>query len=365
MMKTLRLISGLLIAVSVILGGAAFAADAKKKETFKIGVVTPLTGTVGFAGVGMQNAMFMAKEQLKDTKYNYELRFEDSQFDPKYDASGAQKLINVDKVDAIVSIGYGGPIISPLATKHDIVHFSISVQPYIAEGDNNFLHWAPSHKLTKVLARELQNRGHKRIAVFRSTSHEAWETYMNDFEKIIKGTDVKVVSDQTFADNDKDFRSQIARAKATNPDIYVFFCQTPAMEILTKQIKEAGIRAPLTSIESFEATEEEELYQGYWYVSAVKPSKAFADAFKEKYHIKPPICSPNAYDIFNMLVYAVEKVDSPNKPTTEQIVRELKKIKSFPGALGDLSIDEQGIVMSGVQVKMIKGDDHIALSDPE
>ncbi len=364
MNQKMKIILSIMMVMIIITAGYAYSAE-KAKETFKIGVVTPLTGQVGWVGVGMQNAMFLAKEQLKDTKYNYEIRFEDSQFDPKYDASGAQKLINVDKVDAIVSIGFGGPIITPLAKEHNIVHFSISVQTYIADGVNSFLHWAPSKKLNALLVKEMQHKGIKKVAVFRTTSMEAWEIYMQDFQKLTKGTDIKVVSDHTFLDSDKDFRSMIAEARAANPDIYLFYCQTPAMEILTKQMKEAGITTPLTSVESFEATEEGNLYEGYWYVSAIKASKAFTDAFNDKYHYKPPICSPNAYDIVNLIVRAVENVDSKNKPTTKQIVAELKKIKDFPGALGNLSISDDGIVMSGVQLKMIKNNDHIALSDPE
>ena len=369
MSKTLKVVLSLIVAAVVVSGGYVFSMSKKpalqEKKTYKIGMIAPLTGDVGFVGVGMKNAMLMARDQAGDAEYNFEFVFEDSQYDPKMSASGTQKLINVDKVDAIVSVGYGGPIVSPLATKNDIIHFSISIQPYIAEGDNNFLHWAPSKKLNGLLIKEMQKRGIEKVAVFRTVSLEAWQVYMQDFEEGVKGTGIRIVSDQTFEDNNKDFRNLIAKAKPTNPDIYLLLTQTPALEILAKQMKEAGIKTPMTAIESFEATEETNLFEGYWYVSPVEATHAFRTEYKERFGKKAPVCSPNAYDIFNLLAAAVEKAGSEGKPTTEAIIKELEKTKDFPGALGSLTISNGGIVMSGVQLKMIKGGDHVALSEAE
>ncbi len=364
MSKTTRIILSVVITAVVFFMGQVFSVSkAAVKETFKIGVSTPLTGNVGFVGVGMKNAMLLAKEKLGNTKYNYEFIFEDSQFDPKVAASAANKLISIDKVDAIVTVGHGGPIVSPLATKHNIIHFSISIQPWLAEGDNNFLHWAPSKELNRLLVEEMQRRGIKKVGVFRTVSFEGWQVYMDDFLNRIKNTDIKMVSDQTFQDGTKDFRSMIAKAKPSQPDIYLLLAQTPELEILAKQIKEAGITTPLTSIESFEATKEVELFEGYWYVSAIAPTSDFTSSYKQKYHDKPPVASANAYDIVNLIVTAVEKTGSSSskKPSTEKISKELRKIKNFPGALGKLVVGDDGIVLSGVQLKIIKDGEHVAI----
>ncbi len=367
MKQTGKRFAGIIAAALIIVAGFTVSGCEKTgvKETFKIGVSAPLTGNVGFVGEGMKNAMLLAKERLGDTKYNYEFIFEDSQFDPKVAASAAHKLISIDKVDAIVSVGHGGPIISPLATKNDIIHFSISIQPWLAEGDNNFLHWAPSRELNRVLVEELQRRGIKKVGVFRTVSFEGWAVYLDDFNKRRKGTDIMLVTDQTFQDGTKDFRELILKAKKSNPDIYLLLAQTPELEILAKQIKEAGIDTPLTSIESFEATKETDLFEGYWYVSAISPTSDFTDAYEKQYHDKPPVASANAYDIVNLIVTAVEKAGagSPAKPATAKISKELRKIKNFPGALGNLVVGDDGIVLSGVQLKMIKNGEHVVLGE--
>ena len=119
MSKTVKIILSVIIAVMVISAGYVFSMSKRPdvKETFKIGAVLPLTGNVGFIGEGFRNAMLLAKEQLGDTKYNYEIIFEDDQHDPKLTAGAANKFISIDKVDAIVSLGDStAPAVSPLAT---------------------------------------------------------------------------------------------------------------------------------------------------------------------------------------------------------------------------------------------------------
>ncbi len=365
MNKRIKILISLIIAVVLVSAGYVFSMSGKPKvkDTFKIGMIAPLTGDAGFVGVGMKNALLMAREQWGDGKYNYEFVFEDDQLDPKISASAAQKLINVDKVDAVVTVGHAPRITFPLAKKHDILHFTIAVQKDLADGINNFTHWAPSVKLNALLIKEMQKRGIKTVGIFRTTSLEAWVAYYNDFLEGIKNTDIRIVTDQTFKKGEKDFRSLIAKAKPTNPDIYMIFVETPELEIVAKQIREAGIDTPFTTLEGFEVTEQPELFEGYWYVSPVEPTDEFSSDYESKFGKRPPVCSPNAYDIFNLLATAIEKAGSSpsKKPSTAQIAKELKKIKSFPGALGDLLVGDDGMVLSAVQLKMIKNGRPVAI----
>ena len=146
----------------------------------------------------------------------------------------------------------------------------------------------------------------------------------------------------------------IAKAKATNPDIYFFVVMSPALELLTKQMREMGVTTPLTAIESFEVTKEPSLFEGYYYVSAAEPTSGFAKAYEAKYGIHPPLCAANSYDMVNLIVQAVENAGSSAKPTTEAIATALKNIKSFPNALGNLKVGYDGIVISKAQLKVIK-----------
>ncbi len=359
MKQTRKIVLALLIAVISISVAFMFAGCEKKpavKETFKIGLIAPLSGPAGYLGEGMKNAILLAKEQMKDTKYNYEILVEDDQLDPKMTASAASKLLDIDKVDVVMSVEAAmAAVISPMVISHDKISFGITAVSSNADGEHKFLHWTPAMEQATIVVDEFKKRGIKKVGIFRSVSLEDWTAYVNAVKKLVEGTDIKIVAEHSFTDDTKDFRSMIAQAMTTKPDIYFLVVPTPAVEILTKQLKEAGNKAPLTSIESFEVTESPELFEGYWYVSASEPTQAYRTAYEAKYNKTQTICSSNIYDMFNLTVRAIENVKSGTRPTRAQIAEELKKIKSFPGALGNLSIGDDGVVVSKAQLKMIKG----------
>lgn len=129
---------------------------------------------------------------------------------------------------------------------------------------------------------------------------------------------------------------------------------SPELEMLGKQIKEAGIEVPITSIEGFELSEQVDLFEGEWYINSADPTEDFANRFIEKSGKTPTLGAANAYDIFNLIVVAAEGVESEAKPIPEQIVGELMKINNYSGALGNLNVNDDGIILSKAAVRMIK-----------
>ncbi|MEW6602367.1 MAG: ABC transporter substrate-binding protein [Nitrospirota bacterium] len=354
MSKVYKKILGILVIVLVVSTVCAFAAKGDK-GTFKIGIVAPFSLDYAFLGESIRNSILMARDELENSRFNYEFIFEDSQNDAKLDAGGAHKLIDVDKVDAIISFGStSGPIVTPIATESKTLHYSISVQPYISEGLTNFIHWAPSKALNGTMAEEMKKRGIRKYGVLRSTTWEGWAIYKNDLLNRAKELGLEMVTDQTFQADTSNFRTQIAKARKAGAEIYVLYCGSPALEILGQQLREAGDNTPLTSVGSFDLTTNKKLFEGQWYVGAAQPNNAFITAYKKRYDKEPAVAGPNAYDIMKLIDHAISNTGSDTKPSSEQIANELLKIRNFPGALGNLSIVDTGITMSDVDVKMIK-----------
>lgn len=363
MHKRSKIIISVFLAVILIAAGFVISDSfAGSKETFKIGVVTPLTGPIGFIGEGVRDALVLAQEQLGDTKYKYELIFEDDANDQKLAASAANKLTSINHVDALLSLDSpSGNVVNPIATRTDVIHFGCAVDPNVAKGPNNFLHWTPAQTQAKLLTKEMKKRGVKTIGIMGSVSNPGVRVYIQEVAKAAENAGIKVVTKQIFHDGAKDFRNLLAKAKPTNPDIYVLEALTPELDILIKQMREAGMDQPLTSLECFETTKELELVEGYYYVSAVEPTSKYSDAMKKKYDKNPPVCSGNAYDVFNILVDTVEKLGKNKKPTTAAISSELLKLKDYDGALGKLYMDKSGLVISQPQLKVVKNGEFVPL----
>lgn len=362
MNKSVKIVAGIVVLVLAAWGVSSLMVtkDPSTKQTIKIGVTLPLTGGVAMLGQNSKAALLLAQEQLpKNTKYNYEFVFEDDQFKPQAGASSANKLISIDNVSALFSFGSPvGSVVSPIAEKAGVPHINFFASDMnVANGDYNFVNYTPPYKDSEVFIKELNKRGIKTVVFFGQQDNPGVGAIIAAFEKDIQNTDIKVLANQKFNTGTRDFRTQIATVKNLNPDIYVLEASSPELETLTKQLREAGIITPVTTMEAFEFSSELSLFEGMWYVNAADPQKWFVDLFTKKYpDDTPKFGAANGYDSFNLIVKAVEEVgDGVTVPTREEIKDALSKIKGFDGALGDnLSIDKNGVVVSDAVVRVIK-----------
>ena len=122
-------------------------------------------------GEGAKAATEMAKADFGPTKFNYQFIYEDDQFKPEEAANTANKLIDVDKVNAIVSFGSPtGNVVSPIAEENDVIHFGIASDLTIAKGDYNFIDWTPPYKETDLLVSEFEKGASRRSLCLKRTS---------------------------------------------------------------------------------------------------------------------------------------------------------------------------------------------------
>ena len=177
------------------------------KPIVKIGVTLPLTGGVAMLGESNKNALLLAKQQLKNTKYDYEFVFEDDAFSPKQAASTANKLINIDQVDALISFGSpAGNAVSPIAEKARITHINdFASDAHVADGEYNFVHCTPAYKDSERFIAELKKRNVHSLVFFAQQDNPGAIAIINSFENDVKKTDIQVLSTQKFNTGTNDF----------------------------------------------------------------------------------------------------------------------------------------------------------------
>ena len=108
MKKNIVIVIGIVLVCLVVLGVYAINSEGRPgtNPTIKIGVTLPLTGDEATLGESNRNAIHLAASKLpSSTKYNYQLIFEDDQFNPALGASAVNKLISIDGVSALISFG--------------------------------------------------------------------------------------------------------------------------------------------------------------------------------------------------------------------------------------------------------------------
>ncbi len=342
----------------------AWSQNTNIRPNIKVGVILPLTKDYSFLGEPIKNAILLAKTQIgENTKYEYNLIIEDGQLDPQLTAAAAQKLINIDKVDAIITFNSGvGNIVSPLAQANKIIHMGIASDQNVAKGEYNFIHWTQPEEEARVFVSELRRRGIKRLAVL-GVLEGGGENILNSVKNSIKGSDISIVSEEMFITEESDFRTTFLKSQQQKPDIYLILVGTNRLDLIAKQRLELGIKTPLTSIETFEFTKNPSQLEGMWYVQAAEASSNFLNIYRKTYVKDPTVGAPNAFDEFNLIVTAYEAAETyPNrKPTSNAVIEKLLNIKDFAGALGPLSVSPEGIVNSLAIVKEIRDGKFIAL----
>ena len=356
----------IIIIIIAAIGLFTLSGPSEPAETgpIKIGVTLPLTGNLAFLGEDYRDAINLALSEAENTKYKYEIVFEDDKFDPATGATTANKLIDVDKVAVLISFGSPvGNVVSPIAEKSKTPHINgIASDPNVAIGDYNFVHWTPPYEESKLMVSEMNKRDIKNVVLIEQNQPGVLAV-TNAFKKDIENTDIKLLASEGFNTGERDFRTIISKVKSLGADIYLLEATSPELEILTEQLREAGIATPFTSVEAFEFTGQPELFEGMWYVSAAEQSTDFINTYTSEYSAPPKLGAGNGYDVVNMIIHSIEKTgNGKTKPSSEEIIKELSKIKNFDGAMGQLTMDSDGIVITKAVVRMIKDGKPVTIS---
>lgn len=343
-----------IFAISIFIFIAIFGFRSQDSKTIKIGAILPLSGSQASFGENMQNSLNLAFKNRPNTKYKYELIFEDGAFDQKTSINAAYKLINTNHVTAIID-AYApiGNAISPITEKNKIVHINIAFDPKIAEGDYNFLLFSKPANAAESFLKEMKNRGLKTLSIF-AVNNQGIASVDRAFHDLALQYDIEILSDETFQPGERDFHSIIAKNTKEKADIYVLLALSPEIEILAKQLKEIGIGNISTTV-YFELAKDKGVFEGLWSIGLAESNKKFSNQFEETFKRDISFGVPNVYDAYNIIVDSAESYSEKNIPTNEYIMNKIKNMDKYNGVLGELSIDEKGIIDTPLIKKIIRG----------
>lgn len=219
----------------------------------RVGFVLPLSGDLAFLGSGIRDAALLAREDIENEGGHVDLIFEDNQGNLADSAPVGAKLINTDKVQALVSIISGvGSILKPLARRAKILHVGICSDPEVADGEFSFINYLTAEQaVTRYVEQFLGSMGFNKSLAIIQVNEAGFARIVDEMKRQIRA-DLRIVDVQTFNKGDADFRSLLLRAVRARPDALLLLGLSPEIEMLARQARSLGISAPLTSIEGFE-----------------------------------------------------------------------------------------------------------------
>lgn len=303
------------------------------KPVFKIGFAIPLSGSLSFIGEDIREGVELAT--LKNDSANITILpiYEDSEYNNKTTASIANKLISIDKVDAIVSLWDTAEIVAPLAERADIPHIAIRWNPHVAEKYNNTFTIESTYKsYVKMQLEMLKKIGAKKISVIHQSS-EGWNLAAEQLKKESSNYNIEITQTQQFTSGTTDFRTLVTKALSKPHDYIVLHTNVPDTAQIVKRLKELSKNSKFTGY--FEGDEAINLYESMPYASQFEASEWFKELFQKRYNRQFRTRAPQGYDIISIL-YKIHE-GKEKLLNTAEIVSSLKNLNSFSGASGTLS----------------------------
>jgi ABC-type branched-subunit amino acid transport system substrate-binding protein len=296
----------------------------------KIGVIVPTDGPYAILGNSFVKAVQMAKDDLRNTKYQYELVIRDSGPDPVKAEAVIRKVITEEKVNAIVGgISLIGQVTKPYARRARIPHTCVCTVASIGDGAYNFTNIPSPEAEGALWAREAKRRGIERIALI-TQDYPSVNNHVKALKIEAARVGLFVASEQAFNETARDFTSIIAQARASKPDVYYVEALNPGLDLLAQQLTDAKIHN-IASVVSPSLSDKTELFEGTWYTDSNLREIAFKQRFEKEYpgtqfatHMMP-----YAYDDLNMIVQAFEHGQNP--------AVYLRNIRTYEGTAGTLT----------------------------
>jgi len=344
-----------------------FAARAQQASgaPYKIGVTYPLSGPQGAWGQLIVPAIEIAVAHANAAGgvngRPLALVVEDSKGNPEAAVSAMRKVVQVDGVQAILTIFTN--VVSaqmPLAQQFKVPLLSPVEAPGLTAKSGNwvFAHSSLLSRNLPLLEQRWKNKGVKRIFGFYPNTPIA--PYGSGLIQAAADRIGAVHENVLFKLGDTDFRSLIIRAKAFNPDaIMIWGHGTPDEGVIMKQARELGVTTQMyngsatPTVKSYREAAGKAMdgliYSGFKYDRA--SAQRLIDDYKAKLGFEPDFAALEVYDMINMVAAGI-KANGYDGEGIRKYVASLKDFKSIGGGL--VSMDADGQTENPVGLYLVK-----------
>lgn len=355
-------------------GGEKEATTKKTDEaaTIKIGGLGPLTGPLAIYGVTATNGSKLAFEEINKNGGILGKQVEFVLFDEKGDSTEAVTAYNrlVDEgVVALVGDITSKPslAVAEIAAQDNMPMITpTGTQFNITEAGPNVFRVCFTDPYQGVILANLAKNNLKAntVAIMVNNSSDYSDGVAEAFIKEAERLGLKIVAKEGYAEGDKDFRAQLTKVAATNPDVLLVPDYYEQVALITTQAREVGVKSTFIGPDGWDgvakaldssaygAVENSYFTNHYSVEDTNEKVQNFLKAYREKYKDEPSAFSALSYDAAYLMKDAIEKAGSTDK---DAIVKAMKG-SDFAGVTGHLRFDEKNNPVKAVTVlKVVNG----------
>jgi branched-chain amino acid transport system substrate-binding protein len=332
-----------------LFAGAALAAD------IKIGVAEALSGGAAQYGQSIRNGFQLAVDEINGAGgidgNKIQLVVEDEQGKKEEAINAFKKLIFQDKVLMVFgpTLSNSAQAADPIAQGAKTVVFGTSntADGITSIGDHVFRNSVTEADVLPVTIKTaVKKAGIKKVAVLYGNDDVFTKSGYDNFKKALDDLKIPVTTTETFAKGDVDFKAQLTKIKATNPDAIVLSALLAEGAPIMVQARQLGLNVPviggngMNSVKVFDLAKgaSDDLWVGSpWSIeNKTKENSAFIDAYTKKFNSPPDQFAAQSYDAMHIAAAALKKVKlTGDLPKDREAVRKALPDVKHAGATGD------------------------------
>ena len=366
-----------MMSVLLMLASAACAAG-----TIKIGGLFAVTGPASFLGEPEKKTLEMLVKDANDKGGINGMKLEAVIYDTAGDATKAvqlaTKLIKDDKVSVIVGPSTTGESMAviPVVEKEKVPLISCAAGIKITEPVKHWVFKTPAndHVAAEKILNYMAKQKQKTIALLTVTDGFG-SSGREQIKALAKQKGFSIVADEVYGPKDTDMTAQLTKIRGIKPDAIICWGTNPGPAVVTKNVKQLGIKIPLymshgvaskkfIDLAGADAAEGVMLPAGKLAIYDVLPKndpqykllKDYDQSYKKAYGVEASTFGGYAYDAFLLITAAVKKAGA----TPEQIrngIEQTSKLVSISGIFNMSPKDHNGLDLSAFEmVRVVKGD---------
>ena len=366
-----------ILPVAIVLMALAFSCTRQAEEngapdrsTIKIGYFGDLTGPTFNFGQSAINGVLMVADEINQAGgingRRIDVVIEDDRGSPEEAARLTAKLIDQDKVIAIIAGGTSGNsrAAGPKAQSSHVPFISpSSTDPAVTQTGNYifracFVDTFQGEVMARFAANTLKAQKAAILFDFNSPYGRGLTDY---FELSFAKFGGRIVSKQSYTQGDADFKGQLSSIRETEPDVIYIPGYYGDVAIIAKQARMIGLTQPLLGGDGWDAPELWQLggdalngsyISTHYSIDNPSPAiQAFVGAYKQRYgNLLPDAHAALAYDAARLLIDAITRAGTTDG---EKLREALAQTKDFVGVTGLISMDaDRNAVKPAVVLKL-------------
>jgi len=376
MIKRLLAVCGA-VSVCLLTATASFAAG-----TIRIGGLFAVTGPASFLGEPEKKTLEMLVKEANSKGGINGMQLEAVIYDTAGDATKAvqlaTRLIKDDKVSVIIGPSTTGESMAviPVAEKEKIPLISCAAGIKITDPVKHWVFKTPAndHVAAEKILNYMSKQKQKTIALLTVTDGFG-SSGREQIKALAKQKGFTIVADEVYGPKDTDMTAQLTKIRGIKPDAIICWGTNPGPAVITKNVKQLGIKIPLfmshgvaskkyIELAGADAAEGVMLPAGKLAIYDVLPKsdtqakllKEYNQAYKKAYGVEASTFGGYAYDAFLLVTNAIKK----SAATPENIrngIEKTHKLVSISGVFNMSPKDHNGLDLSAFEmVRVTKGD---------